>query len=68
MDHSTHIDHRLLFWAVFLANMSGGMIISLPQAALPLLATHTHVPLDIAGAIFTGTSLGTRDSPGRTTQ
>ena len=34
------------------------MIIGLPQAALPLLATHTHVPLDIAGGIFTGTSLG----------
>lgn len=49
---------RLLFYTLFCAYICTGILSVLPGASLPLLAQHTHVPLDLAGFSFTFSALG----------
>jgi FHS family glucose/mannose:H+ symporter-like MFS transporter len=49
---------RLLFYTLFCAYICTGILSVLPGASLPLLAQHTHVPLDVAGFSFTLSALG----------
>ena len=49
---------RLLFYTLFCAYICTGILSVLPGASLPLLAQHTHVPLDLAGFSFTLSALG----------
>ncbi|HEU5227197.1 MAG TPA: MFS transporter [Ktedonobacteraceae bacterium] len=50
--------HVLLLFTLFLIYISCGIIAMLPGPALPVLAAHTNVSLDIAGWIFTANALG----------
>jgi len=58
MDRSIPSRHFLLLSTLFLVYISCGIIAMLPGPALPVLATHTGVSLDIAGWIFTANALG----------
>ncbi len=49
---------RILFFTLFLAYIATGIISILPGPALSLIAEHTHVTLDVAGWLFTSSSLG----------
>jgi fucose permease len=49
---------RSLFYTMFLAYIATGIITILPGPALAVIASHTHVTLDIAGWLFTTSSLG----------
>jgi fucose permease len=49
---------RLLFYTLFCAYICTGILSVLPGASLPLLAQHTHVPLDVAGFSFTLSAFG----------
>ena len=49
---------RLLFYTLFCAYISTGILSVLPGASLPLLAQHTHIPLDVAGFSFTLSAFG----------
>lgn len=49
---------RILFFTLFLAYISTGIIAILPGPALAVIAGHTHVTLDVAGWLFTSSSLG----------
>jgi len=52
------LNHRLLFYTLFLAYICAGIISVLPGASLLLLAENTHVSLAIAGSSFTLSALG----------
>ena len=60
MDHRTipKLNRRLLFFTLFLAYISAGIISVLPGASLLLLAENTHVSLAIAGSSFTLSAFG----------
>jgi fucose permease len=60
MDHraAPNLNHRLLFYTLFLAYICAGIISILPGASLLLLADNTHVSLAIAGSSFTLSALG----------
>lgn len=60
MDHRAipKMNRRLLFYSLFLAYISAGIISVLPGASLLLLAENTHVSLAIAGSSFTLSALG----------
>lgn len=58
MDHRAAFNRRLLFYTLYLAYISAGIISILPGPALSLLAMHTSVPLDVAGWIFTTSASG----------
>ncbi|GAC1350204.1 MAG: multidrug effflux MFS transporter [Ktedonobacteraceae bacterium] len=49
---------RLLFYTLYLAYISVGIISILPGPTLPLLAAHTGVSLDVAGWAFTSSATG----------
>jgi fucose permease len=49
---------RLVFFTLFMAYVSAGIVSILPGPTLPLLAANTSVPLDIAGIIFTTSATG----------
>ena len=49
---------RILFYTLFLAYIATGIISILPGPALAVIAGHTHVTLDVAGWLFTSSSLG----------
>ncbi len=53
-----NLNRRLLFYTLFLAYISAGIISVLPGASLPLLAENTHVSLAIAGSSFASSALG----------
>ncbi|MGZ6280958.1 MAG: MFS transporter [Ktedonobacteraceae bacterium] len=52
------LNRRLLFFSLFLAYISAGIISVLPGASLLLLAENTHVSLAIAGSSFTLSAFG----------
>lgn len=52
------LKRRLLFYTLFLAYISAGIISVLPGASLLLLAENTHVSLAIAGSSFTLSAFG----------
>lgn len=58
MDRSVTPKLFLLLSTLFLVYISCGIIAMLPGPALPVLAAHTGVSLDIAGWIFTANALG----------
>jgi fucose permease len=58
MDHSNRQSRRMLFYTLCLVYIGAGIVVILPGPTLPLLASHTGVRLDIAGWIFTASSLG----------
>ncbi len=58
MDHNNRQRRRALFYTLCLVYIGAGIVVILSGPALPLLASHTRVPLDIAGWIFTAGSLG----------
>ncbi|HLG61360.1 MAG TPA: MFS transporter [Ktedonosporobacter sp.] len=58
MDRNATPRHLLLLSTLFLVYVSCGIIAMLPGPALPVLAAHTDVPLDITGWIFTANALG----------
>ncbi|MGZ3609845.1 MAG: MFS transporter [Ktedonobacteraceae bacterium] len=60
MDHRAvpRLNRRLLFFSLFLAYISAGIISVLPGASLLLLAENTHVSLAIAGSSFTLSAFG----------
>jgi len=58
MDHRAALNRRLLFYTLYLAYISAGIISILPGPTLSLLAMHTSVPLDVAGWIFTTSASG----------
>ncbi len=60
MDHRAlpRLNSRLLFYSLFLAYISAGIISVLPGASLLLLAENTHVSLAIAGSSFTLSAFG----------
>ena len=60
MDHRAlpKVNRRILFYSLFLAYISAGIISVLPGASLLLLAEHTHVSLAIAGSSFTLSAFG----------
>ena len=60
MDHRAvpRLNRRLLFYSLFLAYISAGIISVLPGASLLLLAENTHVSLAIAGSSFTLSAFG----------
>ena len=51
-------NRRLIFYILYLAYISAGIISILPGPTLPLLAAHTGVLLDIAGLAFTSSATG----------
>ncbi len=53
-----NLNRRLLFYALFLAYISAGIISVLPGASLLLLAENTHVSLAIAGSSFASSAFG----------
>lgn len=55
---TTSYNRRLLFYTLFLAYIAGGILSILPGPTLPLLARNTHVPIAIAGWIFTAGAAG----------
>lgn len=58
MDHRSTPNRRLLFFTLFLAYISVGIISILPGPTLSLLAGHTGIPLDVAGWLFTASASG----------
>ena len=54
----SNLNHRLLFYTLFLAYICAGIISVLPGASLLLLAENTHISLAIAGSSFTLSALG----------
>jgi len=60
MDHRAipKLNRRILFYSLFLAYISAGIISVLPGASLLLLAENTHVSLAIAGSSFTLSAFG----------
>src|SRR5437660_2238479 len=58
MDRNIIPKHFLLLSTLFLIYISCGIIAMLPGPALPVLAAHTGVSLDIAGWAFTANALG----------
>ncbi len=57
--HSDHVhNHRMIFLILYLTYISAGIISILPGPTLPLLASNTRVPLEVAGWIFTSSATG----------
>src|SRR5579859_648564 len=56
---SSHAQNRrMIFLILYLTYICAGIISILPGPTLPLLATNTGVPLEIAGWIFTTSATG----------
>ncbi len=58
MVNATLPNHRLLMITSGLAYIATGMLSALPAASLILLASNTHVSLEVAGSMFTLSAFG----------